>query len=29
MTKSKEKRKYIEKLKSKYRLNILNDQTFE
>lgn len=29
MAKSKEKQKYIEKLKSKYRLNILNDQTFE
>ena len=29
MANNKEKRKYIEKLKSKYRLNILNDQTFE
>lgn len=29
MAKSNEKRKYIEKLKSKYRLNILNDQSFE
>ncbi|MHC1703750.1 MAG: M23 family metallopeptidase [Tenuifilaceae bacterium] len=29
MAKSKEKRKYIDKLKSKYRLNILNDESFE
>lgn len=29
MAKSNEKRKYIDKLKSKYRLNILNDQSFE
>ncbi len=29
MANNKEKRKYIDKLKSKYRLNILNDQTFE
>lgn len=29
MATNKEKRKYIDKLKSKYRLNILNDETFE
>jgi len=29
MATTKETRKYIEKLKNKYRLNILNDQTFE
>jgi len=29
MASVKEKRKYIEKLKSKYRFNILNDETFE
>lgn len=29
MASIKEKRKYIEKLKSKYRFNILNDETFE
>lgn len=29
MANNKEKRKYIDKLKNKYRLNILNDQTFE
>jgi len=29
MAANKEKRKYIDKLKNKYRLNILNDETFE
>jgi murein DD-endopeptidase MepM/ murein hydrolase activator NlpD len=29
MAKSKEKQKYLDKLKSKYRLNILNDESFE